>query len=133
MLKARIDKEIVIKVRNDISVLFSLTKLIAERGINILAASAWVEGADGIIHLVTEDNLRVIDLLRAKSYNPREIDVVVVESPHKPGLLRHVTERLANGAIDIQHLYSTAALDQNRCLIVIACTDYERAMVLLNS
>ena len=133
MLKARISKEVVIRVHNEIGVLANLSKLIAEKGINILAASAWVNGAEGFVHLVTDDNLRVVDALRAKSYNPREQDVVLLESPHKPGLLRHVTERLAGAGIDIHHLYASAALDQDRCLIAFACADNDRAVVLLNT
>jgi hypothetical protein len=133
MLKARIAKEVVVKVHNEIGVLANLSKLIAEKGINILAVSAWVTGSEANIHLVTEDNLRVMDTLRAKSYHPREADVVLVESPHKPGLLRHVTEKLAGSGIDIHHLYASAALDQARCLIAFACADNDRAVVLLNS
>ncbi|MCG3150445.1 MAG: hypothetical protein PCFJNLEI_03931 [Verrucomicrobiae bacterium] len=133
MLKAKIAKEVLVKVHNEIGVLANLTKLIAEKGINILAASAWVNGSEALIHLVTDDNLRTSDTLRAKSYNPREMDVVLLESPHKPGLLRHITERLAGSGIDIHHLYASAALDQERCLIVFACADNDRAVVLLNS
>lgn len=132
MLRANIGKEIVVKVRNEIGVLAQLSRLVADKGVNILAASAWVEGADGIVHLVTEDNLRVMDLLRAKSYNPREAAVVLVESPHKPGLLRHLTEKLAEAGIDLHHLYASATATQDKCLIVFASANNDRAVVVLN-
>jgi hypothetical protein len=133
MIKARIAKEVLVKVHNEIGVLASLSKLIAEKGINILAASAWVNGSEAVIHLVTDDTLRVVDTLRAKSFNPREMNVVLLESPHKPGLLRHITEKLAGAGIDIHHLYASATMDQDRCLIAFACADNDRAVVLLNS
>ena len=50
MIKAKQGKEIVVRVRNDIDVLFQLSKLVSEKGVNILAACTWVEGADGIVH-----------------------------------------------------------------------------------
>lgn len=132
MLKARIAKEVLVKVRNEIGILAQLTRLIADKGINILAANAWVNGADGLVHLVTEDNLRVVDLLRAKNYKPVEVDVVVTEVPHKPGMLRHVTDKLAGAGIDIHHLYATASMDETRCLIVFSAANNDRAVVLLN-
>ena len=132
MLKARIGKELVLKVRNEIGVLAQLSKLLADRGINIHAACGWVEEADGIIHLVTADNLRAGDALRAKDYNPREREVVLTESPHKPGLLRHLTEKLSLGGIDIHHLYASATEDQDKCLIVLSTANNDRAIVLLN-
>ena len=95
MLKARLAKEIVVKVHNEIGLLAQITRLIAEKGLDLRAAAAWVEGTNGIIHLVTNDNLRAMDALRAKSYQPKESDVVLTEMPHKPGLLRHLTEKLA--------------------------------------
>lgn len=133
MLKARPAKEVIVKVRNEIGLLANISRLLADKGINILAASAWVEGENGIIHLVTNDNLRVVDALRAKNYNPRESDVVLVESPHKPGLLKHLTEKLSQAGIDIHHLYASATEAQDRCLIVFASANNDHAIVVLNA
>jgi hypothetical protein len=133
MMKARGGKEIVVKVRNEIGLLANLSKLIADKGINITAAAGWVEGENAMIHLVTEDNLRAVDALRAKNYNPKEMDVVLTEVPHKPGMLRHVTEALAKAGIDIHHLYATNAADADKGLVVFACANNDRAVVLLNA
>jgi hypothetical protein len=133
MMKARPGKEVVVKVRNEIGVLAVLSKIIAAKGINILAASAWTDGENGIVHLVTEDNLRTMDALRAHDYQPRELDVVLTEAAHKPGLLRRLTETLAKGGIDVHHLYATATADQDKALIVCATANNDRAIVLLNA
>ncbi len=132
MMKTRPSKEVVIKVRNEIGVLAVLSRLLAAKGINILAVSAWTDGENGIIHLVTDDNLRTMDTLRAHDYKPREADVVLTEVAHKPGLLRHLTEKLAQDGIDIHHLYATATADQDKALIVFATANNDRALVLLN-
>ena len=132
MHKAKIAKELVVRVRNEIGVLANLTKLIADKGINILAVNSWVEGGDAVLRLVTDDNLRALDALRAKSYNPREQDVVAVEIPHKPGLLRHVAENLATAGIDLHHLYASATGSQDQCLVIFASANNDRAVVLLN-
>ena len=43
MMTAKHGKEVSVRVFNDIGVLAQLTKIVAEKGINILAAAAWVE------------------------------------------------------------------------------------------
>jgi hypothetical protein len=131
MLNAKIGKEVVVRVRNEIGVVFQLTRLIADKGINILAANGWVEGADAVIRFVTDDNLRVMDALRERHYNPREQEVVLVKTGHKPGMLRHITEKLANAGLDLHHLYASATEDQDKCLIVFGCANNDRAVVLL--
>ena len=133
MLKTRPAKEVMVRMRNEIGALDTLAKTIADKGANILAVSAWVDGAQGVIHLVTDDSVRVIDALRARGYDARETNVLVTEMPHKPGMLRRVTEKLAQGDIDIHHLYATATVTQDQCLLVFATANNDRAMVLLNA
>lgn len=133
MLKAKIAKEVVIRMHNEVGALATLTKLIAEKGINILACSAWVTGREGEIHLVTDDNLRVVDALTGKRYAPREQEVILTEVPHRAGLLRHLTGELAAAGIDIRYLYGSATSSQDLCLIVLSSSDNDRAMVRLNS
>jgi hypothetical protein len=132
MLKARPGKEVVVRVQNEIGLLAQIARLVSDKGINIVAAAGWVEGPNAVVHLVTSDNLRVMDALRAKSYHPREQDVILTESPHKPGLLRHITDKLSAAGIDIHHLYATATGQQEYALIVFACAQNDRALVLLN-
>ena len=131
MLNARMGKEVVVRVRNEIGVVAQITRLIADKGINILAANGWVEDQEAVIRFVTGDTLRVMDALRERHYNPREKHVVLLDAGHKPGMLRHVTEILAREGIDLHHLYASALPEQDKCLIVFECADNDRAIVLL--
>jgi hypothetical protein len=131
-MKAKMGKEVIVRVHNEIGVLAQLARLIADKGINILAVSAWVEGADAVIRLITTDNLRVVDALREKRYNPRENGVVLLEVGHKPGVLRHITEKLAEKGIDLHHLYATAPDSQDNILVAFGSANNDQAIVLLN-
>lgn len=133
MLKTRPAKEVIIRMPNAIGTLNGIAKTIANKGINILAVSAWVEGAQAVIRLVTDDNVRVMDALRAHKYDAREGEVLVTEPSHKPGMLHHLTETLSRAEIDIHHLYATASTTQGQCLLVLATANNDRAMVLLNA
>lgn len=133
MLKTRQAKEVVVRMPNEIGGLDKMARVIADKGINILAVTAWVEGAETVIRLVTDDNVHVSDTLRANHYHAREAEVLVTDAPHKPGVLHRLTERLAKDEIDIHHLYATAAPDQERTLVVFATANNDHAMVLLNA
>jgi hypothetical protein len=133
MLKARLGKEVVLRVENEVGVLDQIARTVAEKGVDVVATCAWVEGPLAIVRLVTDDNLRVVDALRSKNYAPKEADVVLTEVPHKPGMLRHVTERLARGGVDIHHLYASTTSEQGESLVVLATANNDHAAVLLNT
>ena len=132
MLKAEQGKEIIIKVLNDIGVLADITKVVADKGVSIRAVCCWVEGADGIIHLVTDDNLRATDALRKNKFTVREAGIVIAELPHKPGMLKHLAEKLKTAKIYIHHLYASAHSADAKCLTVLSTSDNDRAMIEIN-
>lgn len=133
MLKTRPAKEVIVRMPNEIGALDRLAKTVADKGVNILAMCAWVEGAQAVIRLLTDDSVRVVDALKPRNYDVRQSDVLVAEMPHKPGILHRLTEKLAQGDIDIHHLYAAATGAQDRCLVVFATANNDRAMVLLNA
>ena len=81
MLKARQGKEIVLRTANKIGALAAFSKIVAERGVNILGMSAWVEDGEAVVRLVTDDLLRTMDVLREHNYAPQERNVVMVDAP----------------------------------------------------
>ncbi|HEX9784220.1 MAG TPA: hypothetical protein VGA56_16010 [Opitutaceae bacterium] len=125
-------KEIVLKVVNEIGVLNQISKLIAEKGVNIIAVQGTVQDGSAVLHLITSDNLRVGDALRARNFAPHEMDCVLVEVPNKPGVLRNITEKLLPEGIDIHHIYATAGEASDTSLVALACSRNDHAIVVLN-
>lgn len=131
MMKARMAKEAIVRVRNRIGALGQVTNCLAEKGVNIEAVIATLEGADAVIRLVTGDHQRTVDALRELRPDVQEARIVVAEVDHQPGLLRQITEKLASESIDLFYLYGTAA-DVDKCVVVFSCTNNERAVIVLN-
>ncbi len=131
-MRAEQAKEVVVEVTNSTGVLADLTKIIAEKGVNLLAVHGSVQGDRGIVRMITDDNLRAMDALKKARYAPRETEVVVMELDHKPGILRSVMSRLAAENIDLHHLYATATRSQGTCLVVFASSNNDHALVTLN-
>ena len=130
-MKARMAKEAIIRIRNRMGVLAQVTKTIADKGIDVEAVIGTVEGGDAVIRLVTSDHQRTIDVLRELRPDVQESKVVLVELEHKPGLLRHITEKLARENIDLYYLYGTAT-GADKCLVVFASANNDRAVMVLN-
>jgi hypothetical protein len=128
MLQARQAKEIVVKAKNDIGRLFELSRIVAEKGVNILAVSGTVCGEDCVVRMVTDDNLRAKDALAAANYAPREENVVLVELSHKPGMLRRISEVLADEGIDVHHIFATSLADHDKTLVVFHTANDPRAL-----
>ena len=133
MMTAKHGKEVSVRVFNDIGVLAQLTKIVAEKGINILAAAAWVEDEkNGIVHLVTDDNLRTVDALTEHSYAPEELASIAVDIDHKPGMLSSMCQKIGTAGINIRYLYVSAPINEDKCLLILSTDDNDRALVVLN-
>ncbi len=133
MITAKHCNEVSVRVLSDIGILAQLTKIVADKGVNIIAAAAWVEDENrGMVHLVTDDNLRAVDALRAHNYAPTEVDSIEVLMHHSPGMLSSICEKIGSSSINIKYLYASAPVSDETCLCVLSTDNNERALVLLN-
>lgn len=132
MKTATIGKEAVVQVPNRMGMLNRVARLVSDKGIDIRAVVATLDGSDAVIRLVTDDHLRTMDVLRENNLNPQEARVVLVEVNNRPGLLRHITERLTNENLDLAYLYASATTAAEKCLVVFASNNNDHAAVLLN-
>ena len=86
----------------------------------------------GVVRLLTDDNLRAVDALRAHNYAPEEIDSVELLMHHSPGMLSSICTKIGSGGINIRYLYASAPVSNETCLAVLSTDNNERALVLLN-
>ena len=131
MIKARVAKEAIVRINNRMGVLAQVSKGLADKGLNIEAVIATVEGNDALIHIVSSDHQRMMDALREQQLQVQEARIVVAQIEHRPGLLRQVAEKLARQNIDLLYLYATAT-ESAQCLIVFSSTNNDWAVKVLN-
>ncbi len=132
MLEARQGKEIVLRMKSRVGLLFEVSKLLAEKGVSILAICGIVNGEECVIRLVTDDLLRTKESLIDRGYDPQEENAIFLELPHKPGILKHISDALTREDIDICHVYATALDRDDDCLLVLHTADDEHAIPVLN-
>jgi hypothetical protein len=130
-MKARIAKEIVVRMPHELGALAGLSKLVSDKGTNILAISVHSEGKDDVVRMLTDDDLRTMDMLQARGFAPKEHEVVVVDLEHRPGMLRRLADTMAAERIDISHLYATAGGNAPDCYFVLSTSNNAHAVVVL--
>jgi hypothetical protein len=126
-------QEVILRMRNDIGILFELSTLLTARDVNILALSGAVCGETCLVRLLADDHLKAKDVLVEHHFTPEEETVVLVELSHRPGMLKQVTKALAQEGLDISHIYAAATRAQDRCLLVFHCSNDEEALARLKA
>jgi hypothetical protein len=122
-----------VRVTNEIGILADLLGILDEAGLTIRAISGLSRGGRGEISLISDDNARAVEVLKAHRYGPELHPAIVLETDQTAGLLKQLVKCLACGGINIERAYASAADAQQRCLIVMHTSDDERALERLRN
>ncbi len=131
-LTVRQGQEILVRKKNDVGILFEISTLLSQKGVNILGMSAGVCCDECLIRLITDDNGKAKDVLAANYFTPEEENVILVEMPHRLGSLKQMTKTLAQEGIDIRHIYAAAEWENDKCLLLFHSSNDEIALAKLN-
>jgi hypothetical protein len=89
--------------------LATLTRTLADAGVNILALSAAETSGRGKIRLLVNDPVKARRALRKAKYRATEQPVFALRLRNKPGALARVAARLAKERINVRSIYATTA------------------------
>ncbi len=130
--EANLGKEIVVRVENKAGILANMSKILAERGINVEGVAGYVTDKEAKLMLITSDNQRSLDALKKGGYKSiKENEVVIAELENKPGALKTITAKLVQENIDIKYVYGTTCLEGCAARIVLSTNNNEKAVVAL--
>jgi len=133
MIKAvKLNKEIQVGIGNRVGVLAEISKLFADKGINIEGVAGYVVAKQAMLAIISDDTLRATDALRKAGFKDvKENNVIIIELENKPGALHTITSLLAENRIDIKEIYGTAS---TACpaQVVLSTSDNDKALVALN-
>ena len=131
MAEAVMGKQLIITVNNEVGALAEVSSVLAGAGINVIAVCAYAVENKGVIMFVSEDNARAEQLLKAKKYDVREEEVIMLSLPNKPGSLQAVTEKIADASIDLTLLYGSVAEKGKLSRLVMISEDNNAVMMAL--
>lgn len=105
-----------------------LTSLVANAGIDTVALSIADTHDFGVVRIVTDDNARTLELLRANGFSATLNRLVGVKVDDQPGGLASVLQVLKENSIDIEYLYSFSRIAGGKAVILLKVADDERAL-----
>lgn len=129
----QLTKEIVVVTENKIGILADISKMLADKNINIEAVAGYnLPDNTAKLMLITNDNARALDALKTNGHKPvKESEAVMIELDNKVGALKGLTEKLAANKIDIKYMYATTCNAGCPSRLVFAATDNAKALALL--
>ena len=107
MIKAVLERQLMIQVDNDVGMLAAITSIITSTGINLLANCAYAVDNKAAFMFVTDDNNGARKLLESQNIKVQEEEVILLSIDNKPGVLRAVTDKLAEEGINLTLMYGS--------------------------
>lgn len=138
MIKAEINKQLMVYVHNEVGTLSEITSIISSADINLVALCAYEIANQVAIMFVTDDNNEAKRLLELNNISVQEEEVILLSLDNKPGALKSITDKVAECAIDLTLIYGGVDKDtsvsqlvliskQNLDLMMIIKTEMERS------
>lgn len=111
--------------------LSSLTRILADNGIDLVALSIADTADYGIMRAIVNDTPGAEKALRAAGFMVSTTRVLGVVVPDTPGGLSDVLEIFSRGDISVEYLYSFVRHQGKNALIMFKVTPVEKAVELL--
>jgi hypothetical protein len=122
-----IAKQVSVFLENKLGRLNEVAHILGDAGINISAFTVADTSDFGVVRLIVSDPAKACDALKENHFSVRTTDVVLVNSPNKPGALSHMLQILNNEEIFIEYLYAFSMNDDN-AVFVIRPSDIDKCM-----
>lgn len=112
-------KQLTVFVENKQGALVSITKILAEHGVNIRALSIAETETFGILRLIVNDEATAEQILREAGHLIKVTDVVGVKIGDAPGKLSEALDVLAKSGINTEYLYAFMARTEKHAYVVL--------------
>jgi hypothetical protein len=132
MANANLVKELSVKTENKIGMMAEVAEAIAAKGVNIMALNAFGIDKNAIFRIVTSNNAKAIDGIKAKDLEISEREVVSVGLENKPGMAAELGERLKAAGIDVNYIYGSTCDCGGPSTIIFNCNNNKKAVEALS-
>ena len=124
-------KRILIMARNEVGVLADITKVLADRNINIETISAEALPEKGVITLTTDAYDEALRALTNAGFKTVSDDALLLRLKDEPGALAKVAERFKGAGVNIQSLHIVDRKD-GYSIVALAADDRAEAESLVD-
>lgn len=124
-------KQVSIFIENETGRLTKLTKILADAGVDLNAATIAETGEYGILRCIVQNPEDTCKVLSEHGFMASVSDAIAVAIDNKPGGLHYVLDLLSSADIGVKYIYSTIQSIKGEAVIVMKVSDQERAEKIL--
>lgn len=125
-------KQISVFIENAPGKLADFTRMLGEKGIDLVSLSIADTTSFGILRGIVADWEKASKLIEEAGYTVCLTDVLAVEVPDRPGGLAGILTMLSEQGVEIEYLYSFVRNKNDNALIVFRVADTEKAQAILS-
>jgi hypothetical protein len=120
-------KQVSVFLENKSGRLNEVAQILGDAGINISAFTVADTSDFGVLRLIVSDPEKACSVLKEKQFSVRATDVVLANSPNRPGALSRMLQILSSEGVFIEYLYAFS-MNEDTAVIVIRPTDIEKCL-----
>ncbi len=133
MIKAVLGKQLMLSINNDAGMLAAVTSVLTSTGINLLANCAYAIDNRASFMFVTDDNNAARKLLESHNINVQEEEVILLSIDNKPGVLRAVTDKMAEAGINLTLMYGSVDSGAEIAHLILVAENNLDVMMLIKT
>lgn len=123
--------QITVFLENKAGALLDVTKLLSNSSVDLRAINI-AETADyGLLRLITADNKKAEEVLKAENLIFTETPVLAVAIDDKAGALTDLLEVFAKNDINVHYMYSIFGSQDGKAYMIMQISDIEKATKVL--
>jgi len=128
-----LQRQLSVAIENQPGRLASVSRLLADRGINIEALCVIDNVDQGMVRMVTNDPAAARMALEHAGFPVVEAEVLTLELTDRLGKLASIAEALATAKINIEYAYCATSPDAKRGLLILRPSNPQKALKVLNT
>lgn len=125
-------KQVSVLIQNEEGSLLNVSKILADKGIDLRALSIADTENYGILRLIVDDTDKAVDVLNESGFPARIKELVAFAIPDRPGGLAYVLQVLKDNDINIEYLYALITRDIGNAYTVMRVEDNEMTEKVLS-
>lgn len=124
-------KQLSVSLDNIPGTFSTVSEILGREGVNIRAISVADTSDISTVRFVVDDPEKAKNILISNGYNPKETDVLAVETPDHPGGVNAVLKPLKAAGINVHYLYPHLGRINNNAIVILGVDKTEEAQKVL--
>ena len=116
--------KLTLRLENTLGALARLCQALADEKVNVIAMNL---ESSGVLHLVPDNPVHTVGLLRNRDYMLEERDVLYIQLPNSPDGIGSATRMLSVTGVNIDYAFASAIKEHQMTALVVAVEDAQRA------